>query len=327
MGGDFRAPAYDQFSLELQRELGTDMVFKVGDVGTKGTGLFQTLDGNPQKIGCVKPATEPNPDFCRADPTRGVIRLRANAASSIYHSLQVSMDKRLSKNFSAGIHYTWSAFIDTASEIFNPSSGEVAVAQDSFHIRADRGRSSYDRPHRLTGNVVYELPIFREQNGFVGRVPGGWQINSFFTLQSGAPFTPLNGSDPAGALSGIDSLVGSAMRPNLNTTQNVSGLNIIELLQAGGRNLFQIITAAQRVGNAGRNILRADGIGDLGLGLLKNIRVREGNQLQFRADMFNVTNTRNFGIPESRVNSSNFLNQWGRDGGQRRIILGLRYTF
>ncbi len=104
-------------------------------------------------------------------------------------------------------------------------------------------------------------------------------------------------------------------------------MNIIQLLQAGGRTLFQPITAAQRVGNAGRNILRADGIGDLGLGLLKNIRVSEGNQLQFRADMFNATNTRNFGIPEGRVNSTNFLNQWGTDGGKRRIILGLRYTF
>ena len=104
-------------------------------------------------------------------------------------------------------------------------------------------------------------------------------------------------------------------------------MNVIELLQAGGRSLFQTITAAQRTGNAGRNILRADGIGDLGLGFLKSIRVREGNQLQFRADMFNATNTRNFGIPEGRVNSANFLNQWGTDGGKRRIILGLRYTF
>ncbi len=111
-------------------------------------------------------------------PTRGVIRLRANAASSIYHSLQVSLDKRLSKNFSAGVHYTWSAFIDTASEIFNPSSGEVAVAQDSFNIRADRGRSAYDRPHRLTANVVYELPIFREQKGF-GRSCVGRLANQF----------------------------------------------------------------------------------------------------------------------------------------------------
>ncbi len=323
VGSDFKAPNYDQFSLELQRELGTDMVLRLGYVGTRGTSLFQTLDGNPRKIGCTPTAT----DNCRVNPLLGVIRLRANAASSTYHSMQVSFDKRLSKGFSAGAHYTWSSFIDTASEIFNPSSGEVAVAQDSFNLRADRGRSSYDRPHRFTANMVYELPLFREQKGFAGRIAGGWQINSFFTLQSGAPFTPLNGSDPTGALSGIDGLVGNAIRPNLNTTLNVSSMNVIELLQAGGRSLFQTLQTGQRVGTAGRNILRADGIGDLGLGLLKNIRVSEGNRLQFRADMFNATNTRNFGIPEGRVNSSNFLNQWGTDGGKRRIILGLRYTF
>lgn len=323
VGSDFKAPNYDQFSLELSRELSKDVVIKAGYVGTRGTSLFQTIDGNPRKIGCTPSST----DNCRVDPTRGVIRLRANSSASTYHSLQVSMDKRLSKGFTAGVHYTWSSFIDTASEVFNPSSGEVAVSQDSFNRNADRGRSAYDRPHRFTGNVVYELPIMREQKGALGHVVGGWQINSFFTLQSGAPFTPLNGSDPAGALSGIDGLVGNAIRPNLNTTIDVSSMNVIELLAAGGRSLFSTITAAQRVGNAGRNILRADGIGDVGFGLLKHIRVRESNQLQFRADMFNATNTRNFGIPEGRVNSANFLNQWGTDGGKRRIILGLRYTF
>jgi len=49
--------------------------------------------------------------------------------------------------------------------------------------------------------------------------------------------------------------------------------------------------------------------------------------VQFRVEMYNLTNTRHFGIPESRVNSSNFLNQWGTDGGNRRIIMALRYVF
>jgi hypothetical protein len=43
--------------------------------------------------------------------------------------------------------------------------------------------------------------------------------------------------------------------------------------------------------------------------------------------MYNSTNTRHFGIPEGRVNSSNFLNQWGTDGGNRRVVAALRYTF
>lgn len=43
--------------------------------------------------------------------------------------------------------------------------------------------------------------------------------------------------------------------------------------------------------------------------------------------MFNATNTRNFGIPNGTVTSANFLNQWATNGGSRRIVLGLRYTF
>ena len=62
--------------------------------------------------------------------------------------------------------------------------------------RLDRGRSTYDRPHRFAFNGVYELPFHREQKGFMGRVLGGWQISGFLTLQSGAPFSPINGPDP-----------------------------------------------------------------------------------------------------------------------------------
>ena len=47
---NFRAPVADQFSLEIQRELDADTVFRAGYVGTKGTALFQTLDGNPRTL-------------------------------------------------------------------------------------------------------------------------------------------------------------------------------------------------------------------------------------------------------------------------------------
>ena len=333
VGSDFRSPYYQSFSFEAQRELGTNVVFRLGYVGSKGNALFQTLDGNPRRLNTLSPNTctptftGPNADSCRVNKTAAVVRLRANAASSIYHSMQASMEKRLSRGFSAGLHYTWSSFIDSASEIFNPSSGEVAVSQDSFNRSSDRGRSTYDRPHRLTGNFVYEFPWFQDQTGFKGRVLGGWQVNGFFTFQSGAPFTVLNGSDPAGALSGINSLVGDAIRPNLNTGLQLGSMTIPEILAAGGASLFQRITAAQRVGNAGRNILRADGINNVDLGIFKNTRIGENQRLQLRAEFNNATNTRDFGIPEGRVNSSAFLNQWSTNGGNRRIVIGLRYIF
>ncbi|HJT29399.1 MAG TPA: carboxypeptidase regulatory-like domain-containing protein [Pyrinomonadaceae bacterium] len=322
---NFHMPLYDSVSLEVQREFTRDLVLRVGYVGTKGTGLFESVDANPAVIGCTN-ASAAN-QFCRTIPNQGPTRLRTNSGMSIYHSLQTSLEKRLSRGFSAGLHYTYSSFIDTMSEIFNVSSGEIAVAQDSYNRAADRARSSFDRPHRIAGNFVYELPWFQDQKGAKGLVLGGWQFNSQFSLQSGSPFTPLNGSDPAATLASISALVGNAIRPNLNTTLDLSSMSVEEILQAGGRSLFRPITAAQRVGNAGRNILRSDGINNIDFGILKNTRIGENQRLQLRADFFNATNSRDFGIPDSRVTSANFLNQWGTDGGNRRIIVGVRYVF
>lgn len=327
---DFHMPVYDSLSFEVQREFTRDLVMRVGYVGTKGTGLFESVDANPTIVGCL--VANAGNNFCRSIPNQGPTRLRTNSGSSIYHSLQASLEKRLTRGFSAGLHYTYSAFIDTMSEIFNVSSGEIAVAQNSYNRQADRGRSSFDRPHRIAGNFVYELPWFQDQKGFTGHVLGGWQLNSQFSLQSGSPFTPLNGSDPAIALASISSLVGNAIRPDLNTNLDLSNMSVEEIVLAGGRSLFRPLTPANispthRVGNVGRNILRSDGINNIDFGILKNTRIGENQRLQIRADFFNFTNSRDFGIPDSTVTSGNFLNQWGTDGGNRRVIVGLRYVF
>jgi hypothetical protein len=327
VGEDFRAPHADQFSLEMQRQVAGDLAVRIGYVGTLGKDLFQTLDGNPRQpfTGTSGP---------RVDTSRGVIRLRANEAESWYHSLQTGIEKRFSGGIGAGLHYTWSKYLDTASEVFNPSSGEVAVAQDSFDIDNDKAVSSYDRPHRLTGNFVYELPWMRDQQGVLGKILGGWQISSFFTFQSGAPFTALNGSDPTGAIAGIDGLVGNSIRPMLNSDLKLSQMTIPELIEAGGSTLFRTLCGlpsptcvGERVGDVGRNTLRADGIGNLDIGFTKNTRFLNGQNIQYRLELFNATNTRNYGIPDGRVTSNNFLNQWATDGGARRIWMAVRWVF
>ena len=94
-----------------------------------------------------------------------------------------------------------------------------------------------------------------------------------------------------------------------------------------GAALFRGLDAGQYAGNAGRNILRTDGINRIDFGILKNTRLGENQRLQIRADFFNLTNTRDFGVPEGRINNANFLNQWGTNGGNRRVIVGLRYVF
>ena len=390
VSGDFRAPAGDQISLDVQRELNINLIFRLGYVRTRGTGLFQSVDGNPRvpcpfgtgpgtcnTTGIDRNTGAPLADQIlapRVDPSRGPINLRTNSATSTYDALQTSLEKRLTRGFSFGVHYTWSSFIDTASDIIPPSVAESNFSQDPFDRNSDRAHSTYDRPHRLSGNVVYELPFFKKQSGFIGKMLGGWQVNSFFNFQTGAPLTALNGSDPAGAS------LETAIRPNLFTNLDVSRMTVPELFLINQQQRAQAIAQAQqtfnslpagpcvagwlpgpplpftlfsaprgritcnqgqralvvdfngvpegqRVGNAGRNIMRADPIRNVDIGIIKNTQVAENVRAQFWIDLFNALNSRNFGIPSGVASSPGFLNQWATDGGNRRIRLGVRLVF
>jgi hypothetical protein len=321
VNGQFRTPYAQQVSLQLQRELGGGFVLSTGYIGTKGTALFQSIDGNP-----TVPTAPGVARSTRLMPDRGVIRERCNCTASIYHSWQTSLEKRFARDFSAAFHYTWSSFIDGASEIFNPSAfGEIAFPQNPYDRASERARSTYDRPQRFSANGVWIVPVYREQKGVLGKVLGGWQVNGFLTLQSGAPFGALNGADPGAVVLG--NLVGTSIRPFLNTNLALSSMSVREVQAAGGRSLFTPATVTNPIGNAGRNILRANGINRLDLGFLKSVRVREGHTFQIHANLFNATNTRDWGIPEGNITSPAFLNEGASEVPPRRIQLGLRYSF
>jgi hypothetical protein len=111
-------------------------------------------------------------------------------------------------------------------------------------------------------------------------------------------------------------------------------MSVEEIRAAGGASLFRPLCGnpsptcvGERVGNVPRNSLRADGVSNIDVGITKNTRFASGQNMQLRIEMFNATNTRNFGIPDGRINSANFLNQWATNGGNRRIWAAIRYTF
>ena len=93
------------------------------------------------------------------------------------------------------------------------------------------------------------------------------------------------------------------------------------------RPLYAGWTTLTRLSASAGNILRSDSIANLDIGFIKDTRIKESHVLQFRAEFYNSPNTRNFGIPEAPVSSTNFLNQRGQDGGNRGIVLGFEYTF
>ena len=125
LSADIRSPAIDQISIETQRELTKNLVLKIGYIRTRGTGLLQIVDGNP----CL-----PLPTCTRMNPNLGIIGLTTNSASSTYDALQASLTKRLSRNFSAGLHYTWSTFIDDVTDVLNASTSDASRWQHSFDM-------------------------------------------------------------------------------------------------------------------------------------------------------------------------------------------------
>jgi hypothetical protein len=95
----------------------------------------------------------------------------------------------------------------------------------------------------------------------------------------GSPFTLYNGADPGGVI--VGNVVGTSIRPFLNTNLDLSSMTVRKVQAAGGRWLFRAASVANPIGDAGRGILRANGLNRLDFGLLKNFKVREGHKLQY----------------------------------------------
>src|SRR5437879_13834375 len=80
-------------------------------------------------------------------------------------------------------------------------------------------------------------------------------------------------------------------------------------------------------GNVGRNILRSDLPKGVDISVSKTTRITEHQSFQIRLDMFDMSNTRNFGIPEARISGIGFARQESTNGGSRNLYVGLRYIF
>jgi outer membrane receptor protein involved in Fe transport len=217
---DFRAPFSRQYSLGIQRQFGRSQIAEVRYVGTQGRDLFQNINANffvgPLVNGftaggvtypsfsnllpagtvaqvCVNdPITLDNEAACNGRLFRQAgVTERRNSAISNYNALQARYNGNFFSNaLSLGASYTFSKTLDNSSEIFDFGVGSPN-AQNPFDIdRGEYGISSLDRPHAFSTNFVFDIPLYREQRGFLGRVLGGWQLNGTYIVTSGATYTP-----------------------------------------------------------------------------------------------------------------------------------------
>jgi len=192
----YRPPVTQQFSLNLQTELGRDFLLEVGYVGTRGT--HQILNRSPNQALLASPS---NPirgqlintvaNVAQRVPILGFTAPGLNdvdsSASSWYHGLDVSLTKRLSKGLQFLAAYTFShAYSTTGRSTFAGGTSGISGNQNDF--RLNYGRSEFNREHRLVVSYLYQLPSPHLQ-AFLGNLLGGWAVAGVTTLQSGAPLT------------------------------------------------------------------------------------------------------------------------------------------
>jgi len=352
---NLKNPMSYQWNANIERQLPGDMLLTLAYVGTRGTDLFLNEELNPGVNGV------------RIDPEKGDIRVRSNLGNSIYHGLDVKVERNFRNGLLVRGAYTFSKAIDNGSEIFITSGGS-SLPQNLFNSAQDRGPSAFDRRHRAVFTWIYDIPGFHNLTGSAKAFTWplrDWQLSGITSLQTGAPETvSLIGYDQNGDLNGGND------RPNLSNPSapinyspaclsNPSCISGVGQINPDGslvdwntgapgtpsqfRYIVTNVLGIGPNGNLGRNTFYNPGRIDVNMALTRVIKTPwEGKQLEFRAEAFNPFNHPNAGggasvdsnpteglVPgvSGDILSANFMNKSTTYIGGRYLQLWLKFRF
>ncbi len=341
-------PYTQDWDLNLQQAIGPNWVFQIGYVGTKGTHLPRFIEANPavfvpgyvdgQPIsnssnadqrrlysGCT---LETSPSTCKFSSTGEI----AGISNSIYNALETSLRKQYSHGMSFLLSYTWSKAIDDVSS-FNitgsaakPVAGENDLAQDPFNLAPERGPSLFDARNRFVASYVWDLPFWTHPENWYQRGLGGWQLNGIATLMSGTPFTVFDSNDVAAQGSAPEITGFSAQRPDLIGNPNNGPRTVNAWLNPNAFHKLDPTLNAGQFGTERRNPNIGPAYADWDFATLKNFKVTESMQIQFRAELFNIMNRANFRLPDCDISSPTF-NYILAANAPRQVQFALKFMF
>ncbi len=253
--------------------------------------------------------TVPRNQLLRPYPQFTSVTANQNIGYTWYHSAQVRVERRFSKGLSSSLSYTWSKTMEALGFL---------NATDPY---LEEVISSQDRPHRLTLTWLYELPFGKGRlipgpsNRVLGGFIGGWQAQGIFTLQSGAAL-------------GFGNSIFNGDLDNIRLPGDKRSVNRWFNTDAG----FERINALQLASNVRRlntrfAAVRADGPNNWDMSLLKNTRLSEKVQMQFRAEAINALNHPQFTAPNTTPANTAFGAVTGEFAWPRVIQFGLKMLF
>jgi hypothetical protein len=276
-------------------------------------------------------------------PQYGALAVYSTIASSDYHGGTLSIRERFKDTLIFDFNYTLSKSMDDISGLQTDAPFTPFIL-NALSLKQQRGVSDFDIRHIINANAIYQLPFghgksfFSDAHGVTEALLGGWQLASIFRWNSGLPVeTPLDfGGWPT----------------NWNRRNYTVRIAPVEANPTRGSgndpaNLFSDPAAAfhsfrsSRPGERGdRNDFRYPGFVTLDMGLYKSWGMpwSENHKLQFRWEVFNVTNTQRLtavdgfvqGLDPQRPSATptgNFGNFTAIQGTPRVMQFGLRYSF
>jgi hypothetical protein len=249
--------------------------------------------------------------------------------NSFFDALELQLIKRMGHSFQVQGSYTWGRAIDQGAGTV-ASDAFVSAIPSLFYFLPEyrRGPADFNVTHNLTVNYIWNVPSFSSSFAPVTWVTRGWQLGGIFQIRSGLPFTPLIGGDPLGLRNSSpfaypDRLTGPGCESPVNpgNVTNYIKLNCFALPMATPAIAVNCVpfgsqpgnpglagTCQNLLGNGGRNEVYGPGLINLDFSVLKDNKITENINLQFRAEFFNVLNHSNFNSP---IANSTLFDQTG----------------
>jgi hypothetical protein len=277
-------------------------------VGTKSTHLDLIHDLNQPVNGVT-----PYPGFAYVEYQQAL-------GNGSYNGLEASVQRRFQNGLSLNVAYTWSKSIQTA-----------------YGQTFTRALSSFDIPQRVVASYVFELPFGKGKpwltTGPGSWLLGGWRSSGVFTYSSGLPFTVNSGSnysnalDPFGAATAVPNVIGTPqIVGDTNCWFYAAQNSACQALAPGLTDAFALQQRGQ-FGNAGLNILRGPDSKVFDFSLMRDFAIRERTSLQFRWEVFNLTNTPMFSLPNTNFSSNSVGTITSLAGDPRVMQVALRLSF
>src|SRR5215469_5668812 len=359
-------PQYQQWTFSIQRELPGQAVFEINYAGTKGTHLYFGSGDIVSALNTLSPvywnlgrgtsgnglnAQVPNPFYgiitnpvatsfnqptiqlrrlltpYPAYSSVGGYRASRNIGNSIYHALQLKYEKRFSHGLSVIAHYTLSKMIsdsDSSGSDVEWLAGASGV-QDIFNLRNERSIATFDRTHRLVVSFDYLLPMGRQRalgkgmNQILDGVIGGWELSAIISATSGQPL---------GITQSASNLWNSAnQRPNLVGDPSLPGSPRDKLNQYFNVNAFQQV-GPDIIGSTPRFLsnYRGPGLLNEDATLMKNFNIREHKYVQLRLEAYSVTNSPQWGMPNTSFGDTSF-GQITSASGNRSLQVAAKFYY